>query len=97
MSDRPEYNEKIAAGFLLAPVAYLTLSTSAEFKLAPYADQLRDLINEIGKFEWFMHRRIYSLVGHLLCSEERHPIITEKICAFLANNLVGFSEGQLNQ
>jgi len=96
LSDRPEYNEKINAGFLLAPVGYLTLSTSFEFKLAPYVDALRDLITSFGKFEWFPHRKIYSLLGHLICDEEMHPL-TEKFCAFIANNVIGFSEGQLNE
>ena len=34
-----------------------------------------------------MHRKIYSLIGHLMCNEETHPNL-ETICAFIANNVV---------
>ena len=97
LSERPEYNEKINAGFLMAPVVYLTLATSSEFLLAPYVEMLRDLMDRTGKYEWGMHRMLYSLFGHLFCDIDNHPLFTEKVCAFLANNIIGFSKGQLNQ
>ena len=98
LSERPKYNEKIKAGFLMAPVAYMTLATSTEFLLAPYINIIRDLVFKLGKYEWFMHRMIYSLFGHVLCNKETHPITTEKICVELvAENLIGFGEGQLNE
>ena len=97
LSERPEYNEKIEAGFLMAPVVYLTLSTSPDLILAPYINIMRNLINIIGKYEWGIHRMLYSLFGHLFCNEDNHPIFTEKVCTFFANDVIGFSEGQLNQ
>ena len=96
LSERPEYNEKIKAGFLMAPVAYLTLATSSEFLLAPYINIIRNLVERIEKYEWFVHRMIYSLFGHVVCSEENHPI-TENICVMIAENVIGFGQGQLNE
>ena len=38
LSERPEYNQKVEAGFLLAPVAFMTHSTNAVFLLAEWGE-----------------------------------------------------------
>ena len=97
LSDRPEYNEKIKAGFLMAPVGYVTAAKSLKFLLSPFIDTIRSLVENTGRYEWFVHLKLYSLFGHIFCDEDKHPIFTKEICDFVANDLVGFSEGQLNQ
>ena len=38
LSERPEYNNKVKAGFLLAPVAFMTHSTSSVFLIAEWGE-----------------------------------------------------------
>ena len=38
LSEKPEYNEKVEAGFLLAPVAFMTHSTNSVFLFAEWGE-----------------------------------------------------------
>ena len=38
LSERPEYNNKVKAGFLLAPVAFMTHSTNSVFLIAEWGE-----------------------------------------------------------
>ena len=38
LSEKPEYNKKIEAGFLLAPVVFMSHSTNAVFKFAEWGE-----------------------------------------------------------
>ncbi len=50
LADKPEYNEKIRAGFNLAPAVYMGNAFSSIFELAPIAEELAELVhNELGK------------------------------------------------
>ena len=49
LSELPEYNDKIRAGFLMAPPVFMGNSPSPLFRLAPEAELLETLLHLLGK------------------------------------------------
>jgi hypothetical protein len=55
LSERPEYNAKIKAGFLLAPAAIMTHAYNPIFLLANWVDSIEDLLHLLGFYEFLPH------------------------------------------
>merc|ERR1719244_1351640 len=72
LSSRPEYNDKIRVGVLLAPPAYMSHGSSPIFQLAQWGDGIDTLYHLFGLYEFLPHMDIISMIGHLFCSDE-HP------------------------
>lgn len=95
MSDLPEYNAKIKAGFLLAPASFMTHSTGAIFDIAQYG-AIEDLLHLFGIWEFLPHPDLIAALGHIYCNQEEHPIDNE-LCAEIAFILLGINLEQLNK
>ncbi len=52
LSERPEYNQKIKAGFLLAPAAFMTHAYNPIFLLSEWVEELEDLFHLFGIYEF---------------------------------------------
>ncbi len=95
LSERPEYNDKITEGYLLAPAAFMTTAPNPIFILASYADDLQDLYHFLGFWEFIPHSWLITWLGHYVCNEDDHPI-WGSLCLNVAFLLMGINPEQLN-
>jgi hypothetical protein len=95
LSELPEYNDKIKAGFLLAPAAFMTHATDPIFLISQFAEEIDDLYHLFGSYEFLPHPDVISDLGHLYCDVEEHPIYAE-ICANIAFILFNIAPDHLN-
>ena len=95
LSDLPEYNAKIKAGFLLAPASFMTYATGAVFDIADYG-AIEDLFHLFGFWEFLPHPDLIAALAHIYCNQEEHPIQTD-LCAEMAFILFGVNLDQLNK
>ena len=56
LSERPEYNNKIKAGFLMGPASSMTNADSPIFDFAEQAEDLQELLHHLGKDEFFFNK-----------------------------------------
>lgn len=94
LSSKPEYNEKIKVGALLAPPAFMSHATNIIFQIASLGNSVQILYHLFGMYEFLPHMEIISWIGHLICGDE-HPL-TSSICTNIGFLLLGFNPGQLN-
>ena len=96
LSERPEYNEKIMAGFLMAPAVFMNTAYNSIMKLAEWAETIEDLYHLFGFYEFLPHPDLVTWLGHEVCNEEEHPIYTD-VCTNILFLLYGINPDQLNQ
>jgi hypothetical protein len=95
-SEKPEYNEKIRAAFLLAPAVFMNHAVNPIFLIAEWAGSLENLLHLLGVYEFLPHTEVISWLGDTVCDEEDHPIYTE-VCTNVAFLLFGIQPEQLNK
>ena len=96
LSERPEYNEKIKAGFLMAPAVFMNTAYNPILQLAEWAEILEELYHSLGYYEFLPHPDLVTWLGHEVCNGEEHPIYAD-VCSNLAFLLFGINPDQLNQ
>jgi len=94
LSAKPEYNEKVKLGFLLAPPAYMSHAPSIIFQIASWANDVEILYHLFGLYEFLPHLDVETWLGHLICSDD-HPLL-QTVCMNIGFLLMGFNPGQLN-
>ncbi|KAM7341806.1 lipase 3 [Cochliomyia hominivorax] len=95
LSEKPEYNEKITSGHLLAPVAFLKDLKSPPMRIMAYkSDEIEALLNHLGLHELFPSTALNQLGGHLLCG---NGVPTQNLCLLLTFLSVGFSDFQMDR
>jgi len=94
LSAKPEYNEKVKLGFLLAPPAYMSHAPSIIFQIASWANDIEILYHLFGFYEFLPHLDVETWLGHLICSDD-HPLL-QTVCMNIGFLLLGFNPGQLN-
>jgi hypothetical protein len=72
LSDKPEYNEKIKAGFLLAPAAIMTNAYSPVFLLTAIAEAVEDFLHLLGIYEFLPHPGAYFMNPLLGVTDPEH-------------------------
>jgi hypothetical protein len=95
LSERPEYNDKIIEGYLLAPAAFMTNAKHPIFIISSWADDIEDILHLLGLYEFIPHTDLISWLGHEICNEEIHPV-DALICENIAFLLLGINPDQLN-
>ncbi len=95
-SEKPEYNEKIRAAFLLAPPAFMNHAVNPIFLIAEWAGSIENLLQLFGVYEFLPHTGLINWLGDVFCNEEDHPIYTE-VCVNVAFLLFGIQTDQLNK
>lgn len=55
LSEKPEYNDKIVAGFLLAPAVIMTNAYNPIFIFADLAEVVEDILHWLGFYEFMPH------------------------------------------
>ena len=55
LSERPEYNDKVRAGFLLAPAVIMTNAYNAIFLFTDLAEVVEDIFHWLGFYEFLPH------------------------------------------
>lgn len=93
LSMRPEYNEKIKIGALLAPPAYMSHATNFIFTIAQWGDTVDILYHLFGLYEFLPHSDLMSWLAELFCGGD----ILGSICANFGFLFLGFNPGQLNE
>jgi len=89
----PEMNEKIELASLMAPVAYLGHARSPLHYLAPFADQIDWILeNLFGYGEFLPSSALMDTFADLICDEDSVPQLCESIFFLLC----GFDSGQAN-
>jgi hypothetical protein len=94
LSQKPEYNEKIKVGALLAPPAFMGHATNIIFDIASLAGGIENLYHLFGQYEFLPHYDVISWIGDMLCGDD-HPF-TNSLCMNIGFLLLGFNPGQLN-
>ncbi|KAJ3658407.1 hypothetical protein Zmor_010145 [Zophobas morio] len=93
-STRPEYNDKIAAHFSLAPIAYMNHMTSPLMHIvASFSGPLDVLAELIGLNEFLPSSDFIEAVGSLLCADDE---ITQALCTNALFAICGFSPHEMN-
>jgi len=93
MSERPEYNSKIRLMSALAPVSFVEHMISPIALLAPIANQLEDILNFLGAYEFLPSTALMEFLGATLC-HQYSPI--QAICSNVLFLVAGFNTDQLN-
>jgi len=94
LSSKPEYNDKIRVGALLAPPAYMAHSTNPIFIIASIGGGVEFLYHLFGLYEFLPHYNIITWIAHLFCGDI-NPI-GDLLCTNIGFLLLGFNQGQLN-
>lgn len=95
MSLRPEYNDKIRSGHMLAPVAYMgNLRSPFVRAMAPFADQLDWIMWMLGAYEFMPNSEMLAMGGYFLCRDEA---VFQEVCANVLFLIGGFNSNQLNR
>jgi len=95
-SEKPEYNDKIRAAFLLAPAALMKNAVNPIFLIAEWAGSVENLLHLLGVYEFLPHTEIINWLGDIICNEEEHPIYAEA-CVNIAFLILGIQTDQLNK
>ena len=66
LSEKPEYNDKVKAGFMMGPATFMGNAFSPIFALADYAEDIQELFHMLGK-DVCCHSYI-ALYYYTLCS-----------------------------
>ena len=96
LAERPEYNDKIIQGNLLAPAAFMTKAPHPIFLLTEWAGDFETLFHLFGMYEFMPNSEIISWIGHHLCNHEAVPDLTE-ICDNVFFALFGYNPDQFNR
>ncbi|XP_059093434.1 lipase 3-like [Tigriopus californicus] len=73
LSEMPEYNAKVKAGVLMGPPAFMGHATHPIFLLAEAAEDITDLIHELGIYEFLPSSDLMHYIAHEVCDDE-HPV-----------------------
>ncbi|XP_021951739.1 lipase 3 [Folsomia candida] len=93
MTERPEYNSKVALMSALAPVAFTQNMISPLRFIAPFSTQIEWLLEMIGLHEFAANSPFYDLIGATLCNET-NP--WHEICTNVLFLLCGFDPEQMD-
>ena len=87
LSEKPEYNAKIKAGFLLAPTAYGGHATNPMTVASPYAEAIVDFISKFGIYEFmpnFLETKTW--LANTICNSSH---IQRTICGYFYATIIG--------
>lgn len=94
LSEKPEYNDKIAAGFLLGPTAIGKHATNPMVVGSPYAEHIEAAINWLGFYEFMPnYPEIKSWFARNLC--DRSDLL-RNICKDMFAMMVGMDRKNMN-
>lgn len=93
LSTRPEYNSKVVAGVLLAPVVYLGSCRSPIRYLAPYADNYQYLAHLFGADEFLPQNAALQFFAKYGCELAMFEL---KLCENSIFVICGFDKDQFN-
>ncbi|CAD7088526.1 unnamed protein product, partial [Hermetia illucens] len=89
LSERPEYNSKIASANLLAPIAFLKNLNSPILRfVSSKTDELEVLLSNLGIYELLGTSALNQIVARLFC-DSGSP--SQDLCILLMYTVVGFS------
>jgi len=94
LSQRPEYNNKIKIGALLAPPVFMGHASNFIFDIASLAGGIEIIYHLLGQYEFLPHLDLISWIGDMFCGDD-HPL-TNLVCMNMGFILLGFNPGQLN-
>lgn len=94
LSTRPEYNSKLKAAFLMAPVTYTTAIRSPIRYLAPWSNDLEWIIENFGGNEFLPQNFIIRWLGDKVCEINHY---TAEVCLNVLFLLAGFDEKEFNK
>jgi len=92
MNERPEYNDKIKGMFALAPVANTGHMKGPLSKIAPLADDLEWLLDNMGLAEFMPSNKFINWLGTLVCNDDWIPEVCENVLFLLA----GYDQEKFN-
>lgn len=93
LSTRPEYNDRVMAGVLLAPVVYLGSCRSPIRYLAPYADDYQYLAHLFGADEFLPQNAALQFFAKYGCELAMFEL---KLCENSIFVICGFDKDQFN-
>ncbi|XP_076632128.1 lipase 3 [Colletes latitarsis] len=93
-SERPEYQQKLTAAFNLAPAVFMSKTTHPFIRLlSPYANNIKALMNMIGKYEFKPSGPFIRKVSKIICSDNTP---TQPMCTNIMTLFGGRNEKELN-
>ncbi|XP_055372394.1 lipase 3 [Condylostylus longicornis] len=95
LTEKPEYNDKIATASFLAPVAYLSHLLSPPLRiLATKMSDIEQLTRRLNLYEILPTSALNQLGGHLFCAP---GLATQSLCILSTYLVVGFSDYELDR
>jgi len=94
LSELPEYNNKIKAAALMAPVAYCENFRGFAKVLAPYADRLDFLATLLGRYEILPGGNKTDALAMKFCAEDSELLF---LCRDVVFSIAGFDPELLNE
>ena len=95
MSEQPEWQDKLYAGFLFAPPAWMGHMNNTLSSIAQFVDEVDALFEALGLWEFLPDNPLTSDIGHNKC-DEAHFAENEQLCLGLAAPFFQISPAQLN-
>ena len=96
MSEKPEYNDKIVEAYLLAPAVFMNHATHPIFLLSEWVNNIEDVLQWLGMYEFVPQSSFVSWIGHLMCNDQASENLGD-ICENLAFAFFGINPDQMNE
>ena len=94
LSEKPEYNSKIRAGFLMGPAAIGKHATNPLVAGSPYAEHMKWVVNSLGIYEIVTNmKEIQAFFTQLLCDSGSYQRI---VCSYIFAAAVGMEPGSID-
>ena len=90
LSELPEYNEKVKAGFMMAPATFSSNSTNVDEYEATL--KVYDAFHDVRGYEFLSMSKFFHCVSHEICGVESR----QHICVDIFDEILGVSRAKLN-
>ncbi|KOC67730.1 Lipase 3 [Habropoda laboriosa] len=93
-SERPEYQQKIQASFNFAPAVFMSRAKNVLMRmLAPHVNNLMDLVDLIGIYEFKPSGKLIQSLGKKMCHDDA---ILQPFCKIIIFLFDGFDKEEFN-
>ncbi len=94
MSERPEYNDKVSAAFLMGPAAFMSRSETPFTPVIQFSDDFFHTLESVGFKEILPYGEMYYFFSAQFCSPDS---LTLEVCAHVFSMLTGVDESRIDK
>lgn len=95
LSERPEYNDKIQEGYLLAPAVFMTYAPHPVFIFSSLGNTIEDLVHLLGMYELVPESEFVHWLSQIMCDQVTDTL--PGLCDNFAFAFCGINPAQFNE